>query len=281
MSGFLLTLVLLGGCQEAGTGGTDAGPIQLPPFEELVLQFAYNDTVPLELEETLLEDREGILLYDISYKSPSVGYVPAFLIVPPGEEPKAAGIYVHWGQGNRSQFVDEGFDLGQLGMISLHINAPWNRTDYAGQDSADTGVQIVKDVRRGIDMLLARPDVDPSRIGYTGHSFGATWGGVLAGVEERVRTFVLMAGAGEISMYDTVPRTLDAIHYVGHAAPASLFFQFATHDEYISEKASQNYYNAASDPKSMTWYDADHALNDQAENDRRDWMIQELELTGT
>ena len=41
--------------------------------------------------------------------------------------------------------------------------------------------------------LIARDDVDPERLGYVGHSLGATWGGALAGVEKRVKAFVLMS----------------------------------------------------------------------------------------
>jgi cephalosporin-C deacetylase-like acetyl esterase len=49
-------------------------------------------------------------------------------------------------------------------------------------------------MRRGVDLLVARKDIDPKRIAYVGHSYNATVGGFLSGVDKRVAAFVLMAG---------------------------------------------------------------------------------------
>ena len=37
------------------------------------------------------------------------------------------------------------------------------------------------DMRRGVDLLLARRDVDPRRIAYVGHSYNANVGALLSG----------------------------------------------------------------------------------------------------
>lgn len=50
------------------------------------------------------------------------------------------------------------------------------------------------DLRRGVDLLRARADVDPNRIAYVGHSAGAHWDAILSGVDRRLKTVVLMAG---------------------------------------------------------------------------------------
>jgi len=63
-------------------------------------------------------------------------------------------------------------------------------------------VQTVIDLRRAVDVVLSRPGVDPKRIGFVGHSFGATWGGVLAGVEKRIKAYVLMAGLPDIADFN-------------------------------------------------------------------------------
>jgi hypothetical protein len=54
-------------------------------------------------------------------------------------------------------------------------------------------------LRRAIDFVPSRPEVDPRRLGYVGHSFGAMFGGILAGVESRVAGFALMAGVGSFA----------------------------------------------------------------------------------
>src|SRR5438270_10837729 len=62
----------------------------------------------------------------------------------------------------------------------------------------DAFIHAVVDLRRGIDLLVARPDVDGDRIAYVGHSYGAQWGSILSAVDRRMKTTVLMAGVGEI-----------------------------------------------------------------------------------
>ena len=49
----------------------------------------------------------------------------------------------------------------------------------------------MKDLRRALDVLLAQPGVDPKRIAYVGHDFGAMYGAVLAGVDRRVSVWAL------------------------------------------------------------------------------------------
>lgn len=100
--------------------------------------------------------------------------------------------------------------LARAGAVSISIDAPWARPEpWKTEDEGghithpevdrDIYVQTVVDLRRAVDILLSRNDVDPKRIGFVGHSYGATWGGVLAGVEKRIRTYVLMAGLPDVA----------------------------------------------------------------------------------
>jgi fermentation-respiration switch protein FrsA (DUF1100 family) len=75
--------------------------------------------------------------------------------------------------------------------------------------------------------------------------------------------------------------TVDAIHFIGHAAPAALLFQFARHDQFISEQEALRYFEAASKPKEMHWYDTDHFFDDQARQDRMVWLSERLGLGAT
>jgi hypothetical protein len=45
----------------------------------------------------------------------------------------------------------------------------------------------------------------------------------------------------------------DACHYIGQAAPSSLFFQFARQDDYVSVQDAEHYFELASDPKQITY----------------------------
>jgi len=146
----------------------------------------------------------------------------------------------------------------------------------------------VIDLRRGLDLLTARPDVDPDRLGFVGHSFGALIGAVLAGVDRRVKAAVLMAGTGRfadvaaVNLPDLQGERLE--HYrrtlaeIDPAAPTPLLFQSALRDEVFSEEQSREFFEWANGPKSLEWYDAGHYLDEAARRDRIAWLAGRLSL---
>ena len=81
-------------------------------------------------------------------------------------------------------------------------------------------------------------------------------------------------------MVETIA-AVDAIHFIGHAAPAALLFQFARRDQFISEQEALRYWSAASEPREIRWYDTDHFFNDQARQDRLAWLGERLGLSPT
>jgi dienelactone hydrolase len=101
---------------------------------------------------------------------------------------------------NRKVFLDEAVALAPAGVVSLLTDGPVARpghvedpTPLNTQQVTDLIQQIV-DMRRGADLLLARPDVDAKRLAYVGHSYNASVGGFLSGIDKRFVAFVLMAG---------------------------------------------------------------------------------------
>jgi len=279
-----------------------------PSFAERSRAFAYDATAPLDLQERSAETVDGVEVHDLTYASPMGGRVPAYLLVPPGTGRRAGLLFMHWGQGNRSEFLAEGVAAARAGAICLLIDAPYHRDEFQGPTGFANPageralfVQLVTDLRRGLDLLVARPDVDAARLGYVGHSLGATWGGALVGVDHRLRAAVLMGGLpsltdpghsytdgfwaqfreqyGEerIRAYQSVIGPLDPEHFVGHAAPTRLLFQFARHDRFVSDAAAKAYAAAASLPKEVRWYFTGHELNDQASlRDRAQWLSVQL-----
>ena len=127
----------------------------------------------------------------------------AYLVVPADTGPFAGLVFGHWGLGNRTEFLPEAMLYARAGAVSLLVDYPWVRPDpwrkslkQAADPEADheAFVQAVVDLRRGIDLLAGRADVDSKRLGYVGHSWGAQWGAILSTVEPRLKGVVLMAG---------------------------------------------------------------------------------------
>jgi len=71
-------------------------------------------------------------------------------------------------------------------------------------------IKWTQDLSRSIDYLETRSDIDTSRIGYYGHSWGSRIGGVIPAVEDRLKATVLITGG---FMYRNRPEA-DAINYV-------------------------------------------------------------------
>ena len=74
---------------------------------------------------------------------------------------------------------------------------------------------------------------------------------------------------------------IDPIHFIGHASPFSLFFQFGRNDTSFPRQKFLDFSAATRDPKQVTWYDADHYLNAAARIDRREWLGTHLRLGST
>lgn len=55
-------------------------------------------------------------------------------------------------------------------------------------------IRVLREFRRSIDYLETRPDIDMSKIGYLGFSWGGWLGAVIPAVEERLRVSIIKAG---------------------------------------------------------------------------------------
>lgn len=151
-------------------------------IDDLRRMYEYDSKQPLNVQEKLLHEREGVKVYDLTYASPKGGRVTAYLVVPSGEGSFAGLVFGHWGPGNRTEFLPEATIYARAGAVSLLVDYPWVRPapwrkKLKSEDDPESDhqafVQAVIDLRRGIDLVSARPDVDPKRLAYVGHSYGA------------------------------------------------------------------------------------------------------------
>jgi fermentation-respiration switch protein FrsA (DUF1100 family) len=72
--------------------------------------------------------------------------------------------------------------------------------------------------------------------------------------------------------------TLDPIAHIGRAAPAALYFQNGLRDPGLPPPEAETLYQAACQPKQIHWYEAGHALNGRACQDRFTWLQEQLGL---
>jgi dienelactone hydrolase len=261
--------------------------------------FDYDQKAPIDTKQVGVDDKDGTKVYDITYASRNGSRVSAYLVVPSSKGPFAGVLFLHWGLGDRKEFLPEALLYAKAGAVSLlpdegevlvvPDNSPTVDVSKA-MNWRPACVQLIIDLMRGVDLLCSRPDVDAKRIAFVGHSFGATWGGTLSGVDKRVRAYVLMAGYPRVSRDEPNLRgwlpnerdrvaalgPFDAVRGVSHAAPSSLMFQFARHDKYITVQMATEYYEAGSKPKEEKWYETDHAFDVAAFRDRAEWLGRQI-----
>src|SRR5262249_17690311 len=183
--------------------GSTLGHPQSATASDSARWFAYDRKQPLDIQEKATYDRYGVRVIDLTCASPRQGRVTAFLVVPRGKGPFVAILFGHWGGGNRTEFLPEAELYAQVGAISLLMDyrwtrpTPWRRS-VPNMDKPELDREIysqaVVDLRRGFDLLLDRPDVDPKRVAYVGHSYGAQWGAILSAVDRGMKTTVLVGG---------------------------------------------------------------------------------------
>jgi len=272
--------------------------------------FDYDSKASLETEDIGADFRGDVAIYDLSYADAKGGRVTASLVLPAGKGPFAAIIWGHWCWANsdfhnRKEFLNEAVAVAPSGVASLLIDFPIARPGYVAADDPlsekhiDELVEQVISIRRGADLLLSRPFVDHQRLAYVGHSCGASAGAVVSGVDKRFRAFVFMASpisdeaAVKTPQFQEFrqkvgPQKVDAFlakyswtdqgKYIAHAAPAALFFQYATQEDFLTADLAEATAALASQPKRIRIYDAPHALNAEARRDRIAFLAEQLQF---
>jgi len=280
-------------------------PIASNDFFEANRQlFEYDRDASLDIQEVSRQIENGLSVIEITYASPKGGRVPARLIVPQGTGP-FAGIVMQY-----SMELEFGMRYAEYGAVVIYVDPPSFRPQDTGprgiltftEQDREEQIQLIIDLRRAIDLLMARPDVDPERIAYLGVSYGGAMGGLLASVEHRPQAYVLIVGDGGFVTHQTNPENLtmsldefskeykawidamwpiEPIHYVNHASPTPLLFQNAVRDQYVNVEDAIRYQDVASEPKHVIWYDSDHwPLPDEVVMDNARWL-QQFIGTGT
>ncbi len=165
-----------------------------------------------------LAEKPGVQVYRITYPSPVVtpveqnNTVPADYYLPEGIDPDApprpAVICMH--------ILDGDFELVRIICSSLArrgIPAIMFKLPYYGERAIPGGPeamarqpelfalaidQALMDVRRTVDFLASRPEVNGERVGITGISLGGIVAGAAAGADVRIHRAALMLAGGDL-----------------------------------------------------------------------------------
>jgi len=284
-------------------------------FDGLANRFANDRSQPPDEKVSPVEGRAGVRLFDYSFASPVAGRVPGILVTPDRRGRFPVILFGHWMMNgspmkNHKEFLEEAVVLARAGVICLLLDAPLVRAGVVedpelmhGQE-ANAALQMAREWRRALDLMLARPDADGGRVAYVGHSFNSGVGAKLMAVEKRIQSFVLMAGVYSLRefVFDEQNKALvewrkkvgdpavraflekfpweDSLEFAKRSGPAAVFLQNGRHDEDIPESIVRKSFEYFQQPKRLEMYDAGHELNSTARTDRVKWLQERLKLEG-
>jgi dienelactone hydrolase len=225
------------------------------------------------------------------------------LITPktPAAQPAPAILFVHWygppaPTSNRTQFIPDATALARQGVTSLLIDTPWSMPTWfrtrKREEDYTRSVQQVRDLRRALDVLMAQPGVDKTRVVYVGHDFGAMYGALAASVDPRVTHFVFMAGTASFTDWFLYGPTLEGEareQFIAQFAPLDpvrwvpklrgpVLMQFADTDEHVSTARREQLAAAAPKGAEVRVYKAGHELSEESTRERLAWLRKTLRL---
>lgn len=226
--------------------------------------------------------------------------VSAFIIAPPEiKDNSPLIIFNHWGEGNKTEFLEEAISFSAKGFICMLPDEPWlcpQSTITSFMRHGDMMVrQAVINTRVAIDLMEDNYSIDTNHIYVVGHSYGCASATILSAIESRIDYFIFMTGvysttesASNTTRQDFIDwrtrfpeefnkwisrlQPYDPDLYLGFKK-APCLVQVARHDEFITKEENEKFIKLTPDPKKVKWYDATHALNDEARKDRMEWVL--------
>lgn len=257
----------------------------------------YLPALPLDVRFVSRRPTDGIIVSDLVFLAGEDQQRTAYLVKPEGDGPFPIILYVHWYEpeacdANRTQFLDEASELAQHGVMSLLIETMWSDREWflkrTQAGDFDASVRQTIELRRAMDLLLSQPGAESSQFAYVGHDFGAMYGIVAGSVDARPTAYVLMAGTTRFpdwflyypqmegddrKEFIKQMRALDPIEHIGKLSPTPILMQFGNSDPHVPIERAQALSDAAGESAKTLIYNAGHALNEAAKQDRMEWLM--------
>ena len=144
------------------------------------------------------------------------------------------------------------------GYIERLRPAGFVEPDRTTVEYRDKMVNWITDLRRGLDYLETRNDIDAKKIAICGPSAGATTGLILAAVDRRYAS-VFLAAAGIRKSSTQWIAEANIVNFASHIRGPILILQ-GRYDENLSWKGEfEPLYKLLSEPKRLILYDGGHA----------------------
>lgn len=268
------------------------------PKTETLAGVVYSRAAPLDAEIKPFFDparppREA-RTFRVTYKGADNGTVPALLTIP-GDGTGVAKrfpmvVIIHGLGGRKEDTLLLSVALARRGYATFAIDlaahgeraGSTNIGEMTLAQSRLSAAVSITDLRRGLDYLVTRADVDAGRVGLVGISLGGIYGGVFAGIEKRVGATVLWSAGGDwgklltesqqrfavarrkagkvpdAATVESVMRDVDPLTYAALIAPRPLLLLAGTQDTVVPNACTDALFAAAKQPKRLERFPGGH-----------------------
>jgi uncharacterized protein len=214
----------------------------------------------------------------------SVG-VPAIFQVPDSTTPVAGALLLHGWSSNKEQMAETvGRALLERGIASLAIDLPLHgdRSEVEMLRGRVDPLRLLTEWQTAVEesvlalrYLSARAETDRERLAVVGYSLGSYVALAVASRDARARAVVLAAG-GDLpagTPFTMLIRTVtDPMQLVRTLNGRPLLMMHGRQDRTILPDQAERLFAAASEPKTMRWWDAGHYLPRQAIDEAAEWL---------
>jgi dipeptidyl aminopeptidase/acylaminoacyl peptidase len=266
-------------------------PPQVPP-ERMKALVTYDTNRPLRIgiRKTTTERKSGVTITDLMFDNGLGGRVSAYLVMPvsAGGQKLAGVVFAHGAGRDRRRFLDEAKLLAARGAAVLLPTVPMTLTDDAAADVAHVRRSVLAE-RRAVDVLVASGDVDTSRLGFVGHSWGGVLAGIMAGAEPRLSAVVVASFTMRLTRYQGGTKeyfdqvtVFDQHRWLAMPGKRQVLLQAGADDYWHPSQATEELFASIAGRKERKDYPLGHDLVEPAQpvNDRRQFFDRVLHLTG-
>ncbi|MBE7464362.1 MAG: prolyl oligopeptidase family serine peptidase [Planctomycetes bacterium] len=200
---------------------------------------AWPKAAPLRIETLERSEHDGYVREKLRFQTLPGAWVPAYLLIPHRlKSPAAALLCLHQHAGQfelgkseavgriGSAHANYALRFAREGFVTFAFDARcfeerrtyWDGDGIERDKQSMLGTSLAKlmlwDIKRALDVMATRPEIDARRIGAVGHSMGGFEVGMAMGLEPRISCGVISCGMrtyeGTFRRGERVP----AIHYV-------------------------------------------------------------------
>lgn len=266
---------------------------QTPNSRDFVEYYDYEASLPLNVSEETIKDEGIYRVLKVYFDSVNGERVPGLLSLPVKEGKVPCVVFLHGYGGKKEDILAMAGVVAKEGYAIMAIDAEYHgeRKEEGKElyspnvtDSVRGIIQTVIDLRRAVDYLETKPEIEREKIGYVGGSMGGILGAIFVGVEPRIKAAALIVAGGNMSLmvresqHPTMPAVreylemenitygelqelldpIDPINFISNFSPRPLVFHLGKFDTVVPAEAGRQLYERAGQPKGVYWYNAGH-----------------------